>query len=119
MPLNLLLIHHSGGKRLLGNLPVVDLLLHGALGQKPVDVDWLGLAKPENSEDALNIMRRIPTGIEDNNPVGTNEVDSKSSSFCGYQEESHSVAGGSVEELAPNLPGFCIGGTIHSVIIFA
>ena len=33
--LNLLLVHHAGGQGLLGHLPVVDLLLHGALGQEP------------------------------------------------------------------------------------
>lgn len=31
VPLDLLLIHHSVGQRLLGHLTVIDLLLHGAL----------------------------------------------------------------------------------------
>lgn len=31
VPLDLLLVHHSVGQRLLGHLPVIDLFLHGAL----------------------------------------------------------------------------------------
>lgn len=38
MPLNLLLIHHSVGQRLLGHLTIIDLLLHGALHMKIVTI---------------------------------------------------------------------------------
>ena len=49
MPLDLLLVHHTCRQTLLGHLPVIDLLLHCALGQETVNVDRLLLAEPENS----------------------------------------------------------------------
>ena len=45
MTLDLVLVDDSGRKRLFRHLAVVDLLLHGALGEEAVDVDGLSLAK--------------------------------------------------------------------------
>ena len=47
MSLDLLLVNHTGGKALFRHLAVIDLFLHRALGQKPVDVNGLLLSKPE------------------------------------------------------------------------
>ena len=72
VPLDLVFVHHSRGHGLLCNLrngnqestvfhlrenkepsylSVVDLLLHGSLGQEPVDVDGLLLPEAVHAED--------------------------------------------------------------------
>ena len=49
MSLDLLLIHNTGREALFRHLAVIDLFLHRALGQKPVDVNGLLLSKPEKN----------------------------------------------------------------------
>ena len=51
------------------------------LGQEPVHVDWLHLSEPVHTEDGLDVVRRVPRGVEDNYTVGRHQVDAQRTSF--------------------------------------
>ena len=117
--LDLVFVHDARRQRLLGHLPVVDLLLHRALGKEPVDVHRLCLPEPEHPEDALDIVRGVPRGVKDDDPVGRHQVDPQTAGLGGDQEQTHSVAGRSVEELAPDLPRVSRSRAVHPVVVLA
>lgn len=50
---------------------------HTHLSQKPVDVHGPVLAKAVDAEDALDVVRWVPGGIEDDDPVGRHQVDAQ------------------------------------------
>lgn len=58
------------------------------LSQKPVDIDRLLLTKAVDPEYRLDVMRRVPGGVKDNDSVGTVQVDAQTPSSCGYKEQS-------------------------------
>lgn len=47
------------------------------LGQEPVHIDRLKLAKTVNPEDTLDVIGGVPGGVEDDDSVGCHQVDAK------------------------------------------
>lgn len=56
---------------------------------------------PVDSENTLHIMRRIPTCVEDDNSIGSGQIDTQSASPRGDQEQSGSGVVLSVETFTP------------------
>lgn len=52
------------------------------LGQEPVHIDGLKLPKAVDPEDTLNVVGGVPGGVEDDDPVGSHQVDAKRASSC-------------------------------------
>ena len=61
------------------------------LGQEPVDVAGLDLAKAVHPEDGLYVMGRVPGGIKDDDAVGPHKVDTQASRTCWDQEQTSPV----------------------------
>ena len=60
-------------------LNVQHLLLHGLLGDELVDEDRLGLAQPVDPVEALPLAGRVPGGVQQQEVVGSREVESDTS----------------------------------------
>lgn len=60
------------------------------LGQEPVHIDSLKLAKAVDPEDTLDVVGGVPGGVEDDDPVGCHQVDAKRASSCGNEEQTTS-----------------------------
>ena len=117
--LDLMLVNHPCCQRLLRHLTIINLLLHCPLCQEPIDVHWLCLPETEHPEDALDIVGGIPGGVEDDDAVGSHQVDPESAGLGGDEEETHPVAGRPVEELAPDLPRVRGCRAVHPVVVLA
>ena len=62
---------------LLGDLPVVDLLLHGVVGDEAVDVGALLLSEAEHATHGLAVVTRVPRRVQDNDAIRADQVDSQ------------------------------------------
>mmetsp|Transcript_2648 Transcript_2648/g.3610 ORF Transcript_2648/g.3610 Transcript_2648/m.3610 type:complete len:239 (-) Transcript_2648:706-1422(-) len=80
------LVHHAGGQRLFQKLLVVDLLLHGALGNKTVHHHAFLLPVPIGPEDGLEVVGGVPRDVKDDHPGGAHHVDAKTACLGGDQE---------------------------------
>ena len=83
-----MLVDDPGREGLFGDLAIVDLLFHGSLGEESVDVDGLFLTKSVDPEDGLDVVSRVPGGVEDDDAIGGHQIDSKTSGFRRDEEES-------------------------------
>ena len=63
------------GHALLGNLSVVDLLLHSAVTNQAIDVGWFGLPVPVHTAHSLGVVTWVPRHIQHNHTVSSNQVD--------------------------------------------
>lgn len=61
-------IYNSDSKRLVTDRLINVCKTH--LGQEPVHIDGLNLTKAIDPEDTLDVIGRIPRGIENDDPVG-------------------------------------------------
>ena len=61
------------------------------LGQEAVDEDRLGLAEAVHSEDTLDVVGGVPGRVEDDDPVGGDQVDAQGAGPCGDEEQTTSV----------------------------
>lgn len=99
------------------------------------------LSKPVDPEDTLDIIGRVPRGIKDDDPVGSNQVDPQRASPRGNEEqttsgkaqggrqpsdERHTMEGlkgplpdvaGVIEFFCPLLPCGSAGGAIQAVVV--
>jgi hypothetical protein len=80
-------VDDSARERQFGHLPIVDFLLHGAGGQKAVDVARLRLTEAVDTEDGLHVIRGVPRGVEQHHTVGADHVHTKSTSTSRHQEQ--------------------------------
>lgn len=67
------------------------VIINTHLRQKPVDVDSLKLAKAVDPEDTLNVVGGVPGGVEDDDPVGSHQVDAERASSSRNEEQTTSV----------------------------
>ena len=51
----------------------------------------------------MHIVRRIPGGVKDDDPVGCNQVDAQTTGSGGNEEQSSAEVGGAVKRVAPLL----------------
>ena len=61
--------------------------MYRTFGEESVDVNWLFLTKSVDPEDGLDVVRGVPGGVEDDDAVGGDQIDSKASGFRGNQKE--------------------------------
>lgn len=59
---------------LLGDLPVVDLLLQGVVAHQAVDVAELLLTVAVHPAHSLGVVTGVPGGVEDDHAVGADQV---------------------------------------------
>lgn len=57
------------------------------LRKEPVDVDRFDLAKAIHPEDTLDVVRGIPGGIKNDDPVGGHQVDAERTGSGGYKKQ--------------------------------
>ncbi len=81
------LVHDPVRHSLLAHLPVVDLLLHGVIGDEPVDVAGLLLSIAVHAAHSLGVVARIPRRVQDNHSVGADQVDAQTPGPCRQQEQ--------------------------------
>lgn len=60
------------------------------LGEEPVHEDRLQLAKAVDPEDTLDVVGRVPGGVEDDDPVGGHQVDAQRAGAGGNEEQTSS-----------------------------
>ena len=89
--IQLMLVDHTLRQALLGHLSLVDLLLHGALGQQTVNVDGPGLAETIYAKYRLSVVRRIPAGVKDNATVCADQIDTYAAGFSRDEEEASAI----------------------------
>ena len=65
---------------MLGDLPVINLPLHGTITDQPVDIAWFGLTIAVDSADSLGVVARIPRDVGYNDTIGSDEIDAKTTS---------------------------------------
>ena len=63
-------------------LNVQHLLLHRLFGDELVDEDRLGLAEPVDPVEALPLTGRVPGGVQQEEVVGSSEVQSDTSGLA-------------------------------------
>ena len=85
----------------------------------PIDINWFFLAKSVDSKDWLNIMRWIPGSIENDDSIGSHQVDTESSGFGGNEKESHVIIFLVIEVWTPSFADIRCRWTIHTVIVLA
>ena len=85
LPPALLLGHVEGSSDevLLLVLDLQHLALDGVLGDVLVDEDRLGLAEPVDPVEALPLTGRVPGGVQQEEVVGSSEVQSDTSGLAG------------------------------------
>ena len=66
--------------------PRLALLLDGVLGDKLVDGDILGLAHPVCPVKALPLTGRVPSRVQEQEVVGSSEVETNTSSLQAQQQ---------------------------------
>ena len=85
-PVNLLLVDNAQSKRALVDLTLIYLLFHRAKADEAIDKDVFCLAKTVDSEQRLNIVRRIPARVEDDDAVGADQIGTNATGFCRDEE---------------------------------
>ena len=76
---------------LLGDLPVVDLLLQGEIAHQPVDVAGLPLAVAVHAAHGLRVVARVPGGVEHHHAVGPDQVHAQAARPAAAQPHEGSV----------------------------
>lgn len=61
------------------------------LGEEPVDVHRFDLTEAINSEDTLDVVRGVPGGVKDDDPVGSHQIDAEWTSSRRYEKQTASV----------------------------
>ena len=89
-----------------------DVLLDGALGDEPVDVDVPRLPDPVAPVLRLRVHRRVPVGVVEDDGVGAGEVDADAAG-PGRQDEDE-VLLVAVEALHERLALLHLGRTVES-----
>ena len=72
-------VERSGDEVLLVILNLNHLALNGLVGDELVDEDRLGLAQPVDPVEALPLAGRVPGGVQQQEVVGSGEVESDTS----------------------------------------
>ena len=75
-----------GDEVLLLVLNLQHLALNGLLGDELVDEDLLGLAQPVDPVEALPLAGGVPGGVQQQEVVGSGEVESHTSGLGGERE---------------------------------
>ena len=89
-------VDDAGRERLLVALPLEDLLLDRARRDEAVDEAILLLAVAPHARERLLVRGRVPVRVEEDEPVGADEVEAAAAGL-GAEEEDELVAGGVVE----------------------
>lgn len=79
--------HHRVTQAHLGNLALVDLFLDGAAGQEAIDNHAALLAISPDPAHCLQIRRRVPVNIKEDDPRGANQIESGSPGFGGEEKD--------------------------------
>ena len=78
---------------------------------------WNPFPKPEDPEDWLHVVSRIPACVEDDHSVCCHQVDSQAPCPGRDKKESHLFVGRSIEVAAPLFPSFNVGWPVHAEIV--
>eukprot|EP00964_Phaeocystis_antarctica_P107733 scaffold72403_cov111-Phaeocystis_antarctica.AAC.3 len=74
---------HLPGEPLLGELPLVGLLLDGARAEEAVDVARLLLTRAPHARESLLVVGGVPVGVEEDEPVGADQVEAAAARLGG------------------------------------
>jgi hypothetical protein len=94
-----------------------DSLFDSILSDEPEDIDLLSLTDSMSSVHGLQIGLRVPIRIKQNDNIGSDQIDTQStSSSC--QEEDKLLAAWSIIVIDGGNSGFVIGSTIDSAVFY-
>lgn len=88
-----------------------DLLLKGASGDESVNVDDLLLTEPMGTVHRLQVLHRVPVVFDEDDGVGTGQVETKTTDLGGEEEDVDTGVG--VEGLDNTVPLGRVGGAVH------
>ena len=100
------------------DLALIDLHLHCAARDQPVDEALLFLPVTEYSADSLRIVARVPSRVQQHHPICCNQVDPKTPSFRREQEHLVRIVAWRVKRINHALPLRCRSGTVEPKIRF-